>query len=201
MKKINLITIGLIGALTFSGCSVLNQNSTSGVNEATGQKFTVDNSLPIWVSNAQSGLESGIAAVGQAGYSKYGDEVMMPIAQLSAKNNLAGVIQEKIFAFQKRVAKRSQIDIDESYASIFKSASKRIVKGMNLSGVQSISRFQSPVTGTLYLRVVLPTKKVLDEMRDTQEELKKKYKEMGLTAQAAQEMVKGVEEEAEKEWN
>ena len=196
------IAIGIITAtILFSGCATTTtSNQTSGVNPSTGQKFTVDNSLPEWVGNPSVGLENAIAATGQAAYSKYGDQVMVPQAELSAKAKLAGMIEEKIYQFQKNAAKRAQVDIDESFASEFKDVSKRVVKGISLSGVRSINRYQSPVTGTLYIRVMIPTSQLADEIKESQEQLKEKYKKMGLTQETAEKMLKGVEEEAEREW-
>lgn len=202
MKKLKLIIMcGVTATVIFTGCSTSTPNMNVGVHSVTGKKFVVDNTLPGWVGNAQQGIEKGVAAVGQTNYSKYGDEIMVPEAELTAKVKLAAIMEEKLWGFQKSVAKKADIDLDEAYSKVFKSASKQVVKDVSLSGTISVSRYQSPVTGILYVRVMLPFKNFKDELVNSKKELKENYKKMGLTTQAAEAMIEGIEDEAETEWN
>lgn len=201
MKMLNLSMASVLTvAILFTGCSTSTPKVNAGNNPVTGEKFLVDNTLPGWYDNEQQGIESGIAAVGQARYSKYGYEVMMPEAMTVAKENLAAKIEEKVWGFHKTAAKRAKIDLDDAYAKMMKDAVKHIVKGMRLSGVVRISRYQSPVDGTLYVRIMIPFNTFKNDFKASQNELKKKYKAMGLTTQAAEAMVEGVDDESEREW-
>ena len=200
---LNMMALSVVTAsMLLTGCATSSQSISSvHTNAVTGEKFTVDNTLPAWYDNAQLGIENGIAAVGQARYSKYGYEVMMPEAMTVAKEELAATIAEKVWGFHEAPSKRAKIDINDAYTKTLKDAVKRIVKDVRLSGVQRISRYQSPVDGTLYVRVMIPFDNFKEEFKNVQSQLKKKYEEMGLTTQAADALVKGVEDEAEKEWN
>lgn len=202
MKTLTLSLVSTLGlTILLTGCGTTTQNMQTGVNPVTTQKYLVDNSLPTWTKNHQIGIERGIAAVGITSYSKYGDEIMVPEATLEAKANLAGIIEEKLWDFQKKAAKKARIDLDESYSKVFRSATKKVVKEVSLSGAITIDRYQSPVTGSLYIRVMLPFDDFKEEFEDSKESLKENYKKMGITTQAAEQMVEDVEDEADNEWN
>ncbi|MEA2018229.1 MAG: hypothetical protein U9N59_07260 [Campylobacterota bacterium] len=200
MLSIKSVGLSLIVAgVLFSGCIASNSNNIT-TNETTGKKFVVDNNLPNWVDNVQVGIENGVAAVGQTSYSKYGNDVMLPEAMLKAKAELAATIQEKVYDFQRNAAEKANIDNIESYGKVFKSASKKIVDGVSLSGASRISRYQSPADGTLYVRVMISFEKLKKEIKREVKSNADVYKKMATTQQQANKLVNGVVEESESHW-
>lgn len=191
----SLSFISLVIVLLFMGCS-----STTVINPNTGEKMIIDNTLPGWVANPQLGIEDGIAAVGEAAYSKRSG-IMTDEAVLSAEVSLAGLLGKKIDDYQQKIMSNSRVDNDEAYASTLKRGTRAVVDGIVIFGANRITRYQSTVTGILYVRVLMAPSVIMDNMSAIQKKLKEKYKTMGITQKAAEDMTKGILEEAKKEWS
>ena len=192
------LVVSLIGlSLMFiSGCT----SNYGKINPETKEAMIIDNSLPKWVINPQIGIESGIATIGQADYSKYQD-IMMDEATLMAEAAMASLLGKKIDDYQTRTMSNTKVDVDESYAKTFKRATRSVVKGIEIVGANRINMYQSEKTGILYVRIMISPLSIVSNIEDIQEELKEKYKKAGIVKKTAEKMTEGIMEEAQKEWS
>lgn len=183
--KTIVVTTGVAVAILFNGCANNIQPTTS--NGKKQEMVNSVNNLPSWVINPK--VEGGIAAIGIAGYSKYGLQVMLPEAELDAKVKLAGQIQTVLSQLQKKALRHTKInDIDE-FDNSFKQASKEVIKKMPLSGVQRINMFQSQ-DGTLYVHMIIQKREVSQYLGNMKNTYKKHMQEAKISRQNIDEGMK-----------
>ncbi len=180
-----ILTVGAVSAIILSGCT-----TTPTPTPAQKQKKEMINSvnnLPAWVINPK--VEGGIAAVGIAGYSKHGQQVMLPEAEMDARSKLAGKIQTIISQLQKKAMRHTKVnDIDE-LDTAFKQATKEVIKKMPLSGANRINMYQSE-DGTLYIHTVIQKREVAEYLVDVKGSYKQHMEDAKLSRQNIDEGMK-----------
>jgi len=185
-------------AVLFSGCANKSVEPKSEF-EKKEQMVKTTNSLPHWIVDPR--VEGGIAAVGIAGYSKWGIEVMLPQAEMDARARLAGKIQTVISDLQKRVMRRVKIGEIDDYETSFKKASKELIKKIPLSGANRTDMYQAK-DGTLYVLMVIQKREVAKYIDKSKEIYKKHMEEAKMSRERIDEgmkvldsMVKELDEE------
>ncbi len=199
MKKSTLIlSLTAAAVVTFTGCA----DKSSNMSKEEQQKramIEANNNLPAWVLNPQ--VEGGIAAVGIAGYSKHGMQVMLPQAEMDARAKLAGQIQTEISRVQKQAMRHNKINDLDDFENVFKQATKEVVKKIPLSGARKVKQYQAP-DGTLYVLMVIEKRDVANEVKDMKDTYLEHMKQARMTRKSLDEgmkvlddMMKELEEE------
>jgi hypothetical protein len=199
MKKTTLVlSIAAAATLTFTGCADKSAN-VSKEEQAKRAMIEANNNLPSWVLNPQ--VEGGISAVGIAGYSKHGMQVMLPQAEMDARAKLAGQIQTEISRIQKQAMRHNKINDLDDFENVFKQATKEVVKKIPLSGARKVKQYQAP-DGTLYVLMVIEKRDVANEVKDMKDTYLEHMKQAKMTRESLDQgmkvlddMMKELEEE------
>lgn len=190
MKKKILLLVSITLVMLFSGCANTNPEPKTDY-EKKQQMINVVNSLPEEFKNPT--VEGGISAVGIAGYSKYGLEVMLPEAEIDAKAKLSGKIQAIVSQLQEKALRHVKIDEIDKLDKSFKQATREVIKKIPLSGTKRIDMFQAQ-NGTLYVLMVIQKRDIsryLSNMKDT---YKRHMQEANLSRQTIDEGMKVLDE-------
>ena len=181
MNKKIVITMSSAIALILSGCVATSAPATPATPAAKQAKMIKNiNNLPSWVLNPK--VEGGIAAVGLAGYSKHGIEIMLPQAEMDARAKLAGQIQTIVSQVQKKAMRAVKVNDVDEFEKSFKSATKEVIKKMPLSGARRINMYQSN-DGTLYVHTVIEKREVSKYIGDMKNTFKKELLKKQLSKQ------------------
>ncbi len=187
MKKLTTIAAFAAAAMVMTtGCA----DKSAGLSKEEQQKqemIKANNSLPDWVLNPQ--VEGGIAAVGIAGYSKHGMQVMLPQAEMDARAKLAGQIQTEVSRVQKQAMRHNKINDLDDFENVFKQATKEVVKKIPLSGARKVKQYQAP-DGTLYVLMVIEKRDVAKEVADMKDTYLEHMKQAKMTRQSLDEGMK-----------
>jgi len=183
---ITLLSLAAAATMTFTGCSSKSPEMTAAEKEKQAM-IEANNNLPSWVLNPQ--VEGGIAAVGIAGYSKHGMQVMLPQAEMDARAKLAGQIQTEISRVQKQAMRHNKINDLDDFENVFKQATKEVVKKIPLSGARKVKQYQAP-DGTLYVLMVIEKRDVAKEVKDMKDTYLEHMKQARMTRQSLDEGMK-----------
>ncbi len=195
---ITLLSLAAAATMTFTGCSGKSPEMTAAEKQKQ-EMIEANNNLPAWVLNPK--VEGGISAVGIAGYSKHGMQVMLPQAEMDARAKLAGQIQTEISRVQKQAMRHNKINDLDDFENVFKQATKEVVKKIPLSGAQKVKQYQAP-DGTLYVLMVIQKREIANQVKDMKDTYLEHMKQAKMTRQSLDEgmkvlddMMKDLEEE------
>jgi len=168
MKKSLLFALITATAITFTGCADKTEQSLA--EKKKQEQIEANNNLPSWVIDPK--VEGGISAVGIAGYSKHGMQIMLPQAEMDGRAKLAGQIQTIVSRVQKQAMRHNKINDLDDMENVFKQATKEVIKKMPLSGARKMNQYQA-ADGTLYVLMVIEKREVskhLQNMKSTYED-------------------------------
>ncbi len=166
-------------AITFSGCAEKTQLTPA--EKQMQKQIEANNNLPSWVIDPK--VEGGISAVGVTGYSKHGMQIMLPQAEMDGRAKLAGQIQTVVSRLQKKAMRHNKIDNLDDFESVFKQASKEVIKSMPLSGARKMNQFQAS-DGTLYVLMVIEKREVSRHISDMKSTYKDHMQEAQMTRES-----------------
>ena len=198
MKK-SLLVLSLITAtaITFTGCA--DKSAQSLAEQQKQAQIEANNNLPSWVIDPK--VEGGISAVGVAGYSKHGMQIMLPQAEMDGRAKLAGQIQTVVSRVQKQAMRHNKINELDDLENVFKQATKEVIKKMPLSGARKMNQFQSS-DGTFYVLMVIEKREVSKHLNDMKSTYADHMKEAQMTRksldqgmQVLDDMMKELDEE------
>ena len=179
MKKNILGFIGLaIAMVLFTGCG---DKEPITPQEKKAEQIEIAETLPAWVVNPK--VEGGIAAVGLAGYSKHGMQVMLPQAEMDGRAKLAGQIQTIVSQLRKKAMRHVKINESDDFENAFNEATKEVIKEMPMSGVRRINMFTAK-NGDLYVHMIIEKRAVSEHLNDMKETYKKHMEEAKLTRES-----------------
>ncbi len=197
-KAITILSLAAAATMTFTGCAGKSQNMTAEEKQKQAM-IEANNNLPAWVLNPQ--VEGGIAAVGIAGYSKHGMQVMLPPAEMHPRAKLAGQVETEISRVEKQAMRHNKINDLDDFENVFKQATKEVVKKIPLSGARKVKQYQAP-DGTLYVLMVIEKRDVAKEVKDMKDTYLEHMKQAKMTRESLDEgmkvlddMMKELEEE------
>ena len=186
MKRKLILSLGTALVILFSGCANTNPEPKTDYAKKQQMINTVNN-LPDKFKNPT--VEGGISAVGIAGYSKYGLEVMLPEAEMDAKAKLAGQIQTIVSQVQDKTLRPVRIDNLESFDRLFRQTTEEVIKKIPLSGAKRIDMFQAQ-DGTLYVLMVIQKRGISQYLGDMKDIYKKHMQEANFHRQTIDEGMK-----------
>ena len=196
MKKLLIIPVAALSlSLSLAGCS------SKKIPENLQGKVDPSNisNLPSWVLNPD--IKDGVAAVGIAGPSRGGIRFQTPKAETDARANIATVLQSEISRVTKTALREAQVNDINDVEEVFSQATKEVVKNIPLSGVKRLNIHQGQ-DGNLYIHMALKAGDYSKYIENSQKIYEQRLKKANLSRQnmdKAQEAVKGLFDELEKE--
>lgn len=183
--KMKALAFSLAAAamMSFSACG----DKTPQPVDQKQQQIQANNNLPMWIIDPS--VEGGIAAVGVAGYSKHGMQVMLPQAEMDARAKLAGKIQTEVSRIQESVMRANQINDMDNFEKAFRQGSAEVVKKIPLSGAKKINHYQAP-DGTFYVHMVIQKREVANSIEDMKDIYKEQMEQAHLTRESIDEGMK-----------
>jgi len=179
MKKSLLFVLITATAITFTGCADKSEQSLA--EKQKQEQIEANNNLPSWVIDPK--VEGGISAVGIAGYSKHGMQIMLPQAEMDGRAKLAGQIQTVVSRVQKQAMRHNKINDLDDMENVFKQASKEVIKKMPLSGARKMNQYQA-ADGTLYVLMVIEKREVSKHLRDMKSTYEDHMREAKMTRES-----------------
>jgi len=176
MTKSLLLALLAATAITFTGCA--DKSPQSAAEKQKQDQIEANNNLPSWVMDPK--VEGGISAVGVAGYSKHGMQIMLPQAELDGRAKQAGQIQTVVSRVQKQAMRHNKINELDDLENVFKQASKEVIKKMPLSGARKMKQFQA-ADGTFYVLMVIEKREVSRHLNDMKTTYQDHMKEAQMT--------------------
>lgn len=199
MKKSLLLTLLAATAITFTGCA--DKSAAPAVDPGIENLREDMKESPAWVKDPK--VEGGISAVGIAGYSKHGMQIMLPQAEMDGRAKLAGQIQTIVSRLQKKAMRYNKINELDDFENVFKQASKEVIKKMPLSGARKMDQYISR-DGTLYVLMVIEKREVAEHLKDMKSTYEDHMKEAKMTRESLDQgmkvlddMMKELDEEIE----
>lgn len=183
--KMKVLTVSLLAAAVtgFTGCS---DKAPTPQSEKEAQ-IEANNNLPAWVLNPTS--ENGITAVGIAGYSKHGMQVMLPQAEMDGRAKLAGKIQTEVSRLERQALRTNQIEDQDNFEQVFTQTTEAVVKKIPLSGAKRVNNYQAP-DGTLYVQMVIDRSEIADSLADMKALYQSQMEQANMTRKSLDEGMK-----------
>lgn len=180
----NRVMLSLLAAtLLITGCS----QKEPTTEELKKQMVENTKNLPEWVTNPNE--EDEFVAVGIAGFSRHGMQVMLPQAEMDGRAKLAGKIETEVSRIQEQVLRQSQISQLDDIDRAFKAATKEVVKKIPLSGAKRTKMYQSS-DGTLYVLTVINRNFIVNDIEQKRNIYKQQMEQAKLTRQSIEEGMK-----------
>jgi hypothetical protein len=175
------LVLSLIAATTivFTGCA--SKSDMSLAEKQKQEQIEANNNLPDWVMDPK--VEGGISAVGVAGYSKHGMQIMLPQAEMDGRAKLAGQIQTIVSRIQEQAMRHNKINELDDLENVFKQATKEVVKKVPLSGARKMKQFQGS-DGTFYVMMVIEKREVSKHVQDMRSTYEDHMKEAQMTRES-----------------